>query len=118
MYPLNRNRRLRSSQAIRDLVRETSLSNKDFIVPIFAVEGKNIKNEILSMPGYFQLSLDLIEKEVKQLWGMGLKAVLVFVKVEDKLKDNKGKEALNKDGLMQRAIKAIKNSVPKMLVFT
>ena len=53
MYPLNRNRRLRSSQAIRDLVRETSLSNKDFIVPIFAVEGKNIKNEILSMPDYF-----------------------------------------------------------------
>ena len=118
MYPLNRNRRLRSSQTIRDLVRETSLSNKDFIVPIFAVEGKNIKNEILSMPGYFQLSLDLIEKEVRQLWGMGLKAVLVFVKVEDKLKDNKGKEALNKDGLMQRAIKTIKNSVPEMLVFT
>ena len=85
MYPLNRNRRLRSSQTIRDLVRETSLSNNDFIVPIFAVEGKNIKNEILSMPGYFQLSLDLIEKEVAQLWRMGLKAVLVFVKVEDKL---------------------------------
>ena len=118
MYPLNRNRRLRSSQTIRDLVRETSLSNNDFIVPIFAVEGKNIKNEILSMPGYFQLSLDLIEKEVAQLWRMGLKAVLVFVKVEDKLKDNRGKEALNKDGLMQRAIKTIKNSVPEMLVFT
>ena len=118
MYPLNRNRRLRSCSAIRDLVRETQLSNNDFIVPIFVVEGKNIKKEIISMPDYYQWSIDLLEQEVKELWKIGLKSVLVFVKVADNLKDNKGTEALNKDGLMQRAIKTIKNSVPEMLVMT
>ena len=118
MYPLNRNRRLRSCSAIRDLVRENQLSNNDFIVPLFAVEGKNIKKEIVSMPNYYQWSLDLLEKEVKELWKIGLKAVLIFTKVDDNLKDNRGTEALNKDGLMQRAIKTIKNSVPEMLVMT
>ncbi|MDG2371995.1 MAG: porphobilinogen synthase [Flavobacteriaceae bacterium] len=118
MYPLNRNRRLRSCSAIRDLVRETELSNNDFIVPLFVVEGKNIKKEILSMPDYYQWSLDLLEQEVKELWKIGLKAVLVFAKIDDALKDNKGTEALNKDGLMQRAIKTIKNSIPEMLVMT
>ena len=118
MYPLNRNRRLRSSSAIRDLVRENHLSNNDFIVPLFVVEGKNIKEEISSMPDYYRLSLDLLKKEVKELWEIGLKAVLIFVKVEDKLKDNSGKEALNNNGLMQRAIKIIKNTVPEMSVIT
>ena len=118
MYPLNRNRRLRSCSAIRDLVRENKLSNNDFIVPLFVIEGSNIKKEIISMPDYYQWSLDLLEKEVKSLWSIGLKAVLIFAKVDDKLKDNKGTEALNKDGLMQRAIKTIKNSVPEMLVIT
>ena len=118
MYPLNRNRRLRSCSAIRDLVRENQLSNNDFIVPLFVVEGKNIKKEIVSMPNYYQWSLDLLEKEVKELWKIGLKAVLIFTKVDDNLKDNRGTEALNKDGLMQRAIKTIKNSVPEMLVMT
>ena len=118
MYPLNRNRRLRSSTAIRALVRETQLSNNDFIVPLFIVEGKDIKKEIISMPDYFQLSINNAEKEVKELWDIGIKAVLLFVKVEDNLKDNKGSEALNKNGLMQRAIKSIKNIVPEMLVMT
>ena len=118
MYPLNRNRRLRSCSAIRDLVRETQLSNKDFIVPLFVVEGKNIKKEILSMPDYYQWSLDLLEQEIKELWKIGLKAVLVFAMIDGALKDNKGTEALNKDGLMQRAIKTIKNSIPEMLVIT
>ena len=118
MYPLNRNRRLRSSSAIRALVRETQLSNNDFIVPLFIVEGKDIKKEIISMPDYFQLSINNAEKEVKELWDIGIKAVLLFVKVEDNLKDNKGSEALNKNGLMQRAIKSIKNIVPEMLVMT
>lgn len=118
MYPLNRNRRLRSSSAIRDLVRENTLSNNDFIVPLFVVEGKNIKKEIFSMPDYYQLSLDLLHEEIKELWSIGLKAVLIFAKVDDDLKDNKGTEALNKNGLMQRAIKTIKNSEPEMLVIT
>lgn len=115
---LIRNRRLRTNEAIRSLVRETSLSPNDFIVPLFVVEGKGVKEEIASMPNYFRYSLDLLEKEVKELWNAGLMAVLVFVKVPDNLKDNEGTEALNADGLMQRAVKTIKNAVPEMLVMT
>ena len=118
MFPLTRNRRLRSNEAIRSLVRETTISPNDFLVPLFIVEGKNIKEEIHSMPNYFRFSLDQLEKEVKQLWNMGLKSVLLFVKVPDNLKDNQGKEALNPDGLMQRAIKSVKNACPQMLVMT
>jgi len=118
MYPLRRNRRLRQNEAIRSLVRETSLSPNDFLVPLFIVEGKGIKEEIPSMPDYYRFSLDLISEEVKQLWTMGLKAVLLFVKVPDTLKDNAGTEALNPEGLMQRAIKTIKDAVPEMLVMT
>lgn len=118
MFPLRRNRRLRTNETIRSLVRETILSPSDFIVPLFVVEGKNVKEEIASMPNYFRLSLDLLEKEVKELAKLNLKTVLVFVKVPDNLKDNKGTEALNPNGLMQRAIKVIKNAVPDMIVMT
>lgn len=118
MYPLRRNRRLRTTEAIRSLVRETTISPNDFLVPLFVVEGKGIKEEIPSMPNYFRLSLDLLENEVKELWAMGLKSVLLFVKVPDNLKDNKGTEALNPNGLMQRAIKTVKNVCPDMLVMT
>ena len=118
MYPLKRNRRLRTTQAIRSLVRETSISTNDFLVPLFVVEGKGIKEEISSMPNYFRYSLDLLVSEVKELWSLGLKSVLVFVKVPDNLKDNKGTEALNPEGLMQRAVKTIKDAVPEMLVMT
>lgn len=118
MYPLRRNRRLRTNESMRSLVRETIISPNDFIVPLFIVEGKGVKEEIVSMPNYFRLSLDLLEKEVKELWKLGLKSVLLFVKVDDKLKDNTGKEALNADGLMQRAIKTVKNAVPEIIVMT
>lgn len=118
MYPLKRNRRLRTNEAIRSLVRETIISPNDFLVPIFVVEGHGIKEEIASMPNYYRYSLDLLEKEVKDLWAMGLKSVLLFVKVPDHLKDNMGKEAINSNGLMQRAIKTVKNSCPEMLVMT
>lgn len=118
MFPLIRNRRLRASEAIRTLVRETIITPSDFLVPLFVVEGKNIKEEIASMPNYYRLSLDNLEKEVKELWHMGLGAVLLFVKVPDNLKDNKGTEALNANGLMQRAIKTVKNACPEMLVMT
>ncbi|GAB5473356.1 MAG: porphobilinogen synthase [Maribacter sp.] len=118
MYPLRRNRRLRTNEAIRHLVRETILTPSDFLVPLFVVEGTNVKEEIASMPNYYRLSIDQLEKEVKELWNMGLCAVLLFVKVPDDLKDNKGTEALNPDGLMQLAIKAVKNACPEMLVMT
>jgi porphobilinogen synthase len=115
---IHRNRRLRASQAIRNLVQETIITPHDFLVPLFVVEGKSIKEEIASMPNYYRYSLDFLEKEVKELWAMGLQSVLLFVKVPDALKDNQGKEALNPDGLMQRAIKTVKNAVPEMLVMT
>ena len=108
MYPIKRNRRLRTNESIRSLVRETIISPNDFLVPLFVVEGKGIKSEIPSMPNYFRFSLDTLEAEVKLLWSLGLKSVLVFVKVADALKDNKGTEALNSNGLMQRAVKTIK----------
>jgi porphobilinogen synthase len=118
MFPIRRNRRLRTTEAIRSLVRQTIISPNDFLVPLFIVEGRGIKEEIASMPNYYRYSLDVLEKEAKELWKLGLKSVLLFVKVEDKLKDNIGTEALNPDGLMQRAIKTVKNACPDMLVMT
>lgn len=118
MFPLKRNRRLRTNEAIRSLVRETIITPNDFLVPLFVVEGKGIKEEIASMPNYYRYSLDLLENEIKELWSLGLKSVLLFVKVPNNLKDNQGKEALNPNGLMQRAIKTVKNVCPDMLVMT
>lgn len=118
MYPLRRNRRLRQSQAIRHLVRETIITPSDFLVPLFVVEGKGVKEAIPSMPNYYRYSLDVLVKEVKELWHMGLCGVLVFVKVPEDLKDNAGTEALNPKGLMQRAVKTIKDACPDMLVMT
>ena len=118
MYPIKRNRRLRSSEALRSLVREQIITPNDFIVPLFIVEGKDIKEEIPSMPDYYRMSLDHTKKEVLELWNMGLKSVLLFVKVPEVLKDNKGTEAINPKGLMQRAISAIKEVTPEMIVMT
>jgi porphobilinogen synthase len=99
-------------------VAETNLNPGDFIVPLFIDEGENQKFEIPSMPGYYRNTLDLTVKEVKSLWNLGIKSVLLFIKCKDEEKDNTGKEAWNADGLMQRSIKAIKNAVPEMLVMT
>jgi len=113
-----RPRILRKNESIRSLVRETSLSVDDFIVPLFVVEGENVKEEISSMPNYYRLSLDNLEKEIEELWSLGLKSVLLFVKVPDNLKDNHGTEALNPNGLMHRAIKTVKKVQPEMVVMT
>lgn len=118
MYLQRRNRILRQSPAIRSLVAETTLTPNDFIVPLFIDEGEQVKTEIASMPGYYRNSLDNTVKEVRELWGMGLKCVLLFIKCKDELKDNTGREAWNPGGLMQRSIKAIKDAVPEMVVMT
>ena len=118
MYPIQRNRRLRSSESLRTMLQEFSLNPNDFIVPLFVIDGKQKKEEISSMPGYYRMSIDLLPKHIKNLWSLGLKSVLIFVKVPDDLKDNKGTEALNPDGLMQCAIKTVKDAVPKMVVMT
>lgn len=118
MYLQRRNRILRQTPAIRSLVAETILRPSDFIAPLFIDEGQNIETEIASMQGYYRRSLDLTVKEVKELWSLGIKSVLIFIKCKDQLKDNTGKEAWNRNGLMQRSIKALKDAVPGMVVMT
>ena len=118
MYLQKRSRILRQSSAIRSLVAETTLTPNDFIAPLFIDEGKDVVYEIPSMPGYYRRSLDGTIKEIKELWSMGIKSVLLFIKAPDELKDNTGKESWNPDGLMQRSIQAIKDAVPEMLVMT
>jgi porphobilinogen synthase len=118
MYLQKRSRILRSTPAIRSMVADTSLKAADFIAPLFIDEGKQVHQEIASMPGYFRNSLDITVKEVKELHAMGLKSVLLFIKCKDELKDNTGKEAWNRDGLMQRSIRAIKDAVPEIVLMT
>jgi porphobilinogen synthase len=116
MFPLHRNRRLRVNESIRSLVRETSLSPTDFMFPMFIAEGENLKVEIPSMPGIFRRSIDLTVQEVKEIYALGIRAVNIYVKVSEDLKDNTGKEAWNPNGLMQQAIRAIKTACPEMIV--
>ncbi len=118
MYLQRRNRILRQSPSIRIMVAETALTPNDFIAPLFIDEGENVSFEIPSMPGYYRYSIDNTIKEVTELWSLGIKSVLLFIKAPDELKDNTGKEAWNDDGLMQRSIKAIKNALPEMVVMT
>ncbi len=116
MFPLQRGRRLRTSEAIRTIVRETTLSPSDFMFPMFITEGENYKSEIPSMPGILRRSIDLTVEEVKEVFALGIRAVNIYVKVDESLKDNTGKEAWNPNGLMQQAIKAIKAACPEMIV--
>ena len=118
MYLQRRNRILRANPAIRSLVAETVLTPSDFIAPMFIDEGENVVFEIPSMPGYYRRSIDGTVKEVKELWSMGIKSILLFVKAANETKDNTGKEAWNPNGLMQRSIMAIKDAVPEMVVMT
>jgi porphobilinogen synthase len=118
MYPNQRNRRLRQSPAIRALIRENQLSVNDLMLPLFVCEGVHVKEPINAMPGCFRMSLDLLKEEVKTIWGLGIKAVLIFVKVSDSLKDNRGNETINPQGLMQRAVMEIKSTVSEMVVMT
>ncbi|MFH5883250.1 porphobilinogen synthase [Halalkalibaculum sp. DA3122] len=117
-FPYQRPRRLRISSAIRDMVAENHLKPADFIAPVFVMEGENRKEEIPSMPDYFRYTLDLLMDEIRELKEVGIRTVLVFVKVPDDKKDNKGTEALNEQGLMQRSVRTIKKEFPDMLVMT
>jgi porphobilinogen synthase len=116
MFPLQRGRRLRVNESIRSLVRETTLSPADFMFPMFIAEGENIQVEIPSMPGIFRRSIDLTVKEVQELFDLGIRAVNIYVKISEDLKDNTGKEAWNQNGLMQQAIRSIKTACPEMIV--
>ena len=116
MFPLQRGRRLRVNESIRSLVCETTLSPSDFMFPMFIAEGENVQVEIPSMPGIFRRSIDLTVKEIQEVFDLGIRAVNIYVKVDESLKDNTGKEAWNPNGLMQQAIRAIKTACPEMIV--
>lgn len=117
-FPYIRGRRLRVSAAIRDMVAEHHLKPADFIAPIFIMEGKDKKEAIPSMPDYYRYTLDRVMGEIDELKELGIRSLLLFVKVPDNKKDNKGTEALNPEGLMQKSVRAIKEQYPDMLVMT
>ena len=118
MYPNQRNRRLRQSPVLRQLVSENQLTCNDLMLPLFIAEGTEIKDPIVAMPGCYRLSLDILQEELKVIADLGIKAVLLFVKVDDALKDNKGTEAVNPEGLMQKAIRTVKSITPEMVVMS
>ncbi len=107
-------RRLRINETLRNMVSETSLSAQDFIYPLFVVEGKNIKNEISSMPGVFQMSLDSILKECEELVDLGLNSIILFA--IPTLKDSIGSECLDDHSLISRTTQAIKKDFPNMFI--
>lgn len=115
-FPVKRLRRLRYNPLVRDMVRETSLSPKDFIYPMFAVPGEKVRKEIKSMPGVYNLSIDELVKECKEVAALGIPAVILFGIPEHK--DEVGSEAYAENGIIQRAVKAIKKEVKNLLVIT
>lgn len=116
MTLLNRPRRLRVNGAIRSLVRETTLTVDDFIYPLFVVEGEKIKEEISSMPGNYHFSVDMLEDEIKEISDLGIKGVLIFGLPEHK--DSCGSQAYNENGIVQQAVRKIKEINPELLVIT
>jgi len=117
-FPYSRPRRLRVNENMRQMAQEHHLRPADFIAPVFVMEGEDEKTEIPSMPGYYRFTLDLLLKEVEEIQSLGIPSVLLFAKVPDNLKDNEGTEALNPDGLMQRAVRTIKKEFPELVVMT
>lgn len=115
-FPFYRPRRLRKTETIRNMVRETNLTPNDLILPLFVTFGKNVKKPITSMPGHSQLSVDNIVKEAKEVRGLGIPAVILFGIPEHK--DEEGSTAFDPRGPVQEAIKAIKNKVPGLAVIT
>jgi porphobilinogen synthase len=109
-------RRLRLNAAMRDLVQETRLSKYDLIYPLFVRCGKGVRNEIASMPGFFQLSIDELTKEAKEAFSKGIKAIMLFG-VPD-VKDSVGSDGMDDRGIVAEAVRALKNALPELLVFT
>lgn len=116
MIIYSRNRRLRTTASLRALVQETVLTTNDFVMPLFVMEGENKAEAIASMPGIMRRTLDLTVKECRELFSLGIKGVNLYMKVSEDLKDNRGTESWNKNGLMQNTIKAIKDAVPEMVI--
>ena len=115
-FPIQRLRRLRQHEAFRRMVRETSLASSDFIYPLFAVEGQDRREEIASMPGQFRLSVDLLVKEAREIVALGISAIILFG-IPDR-KDGRGSSGFDPNGIVQRAVKAVKDQVPGLMVVT
>ena len=116
LFPEYRPRRLRQNKAFRRMIRETTLSVDDLILPVFAISGKNVKNPISSMPGHFQLSIDNLIKTSKKAFELGIPAVMLFG-IPDK-KDSLATSAYEKDGIVQKAAKSLKDKLPELVVIT
>lgn len=111
-----RPRRLRLNKGLRRMVRETSLAADDFMLPLFVTHGKGVKHEIASMPGVFQWSVDLLAREAEDIYALGIPSVILFGLPAHK--DEVGSENFDDDGIVQRAIRAIKAAVPELVVAT
>ncbi|HMK50737.1 MAG TPA: porphobilinogen synthase [Thermodesulfovibrionales bacterium] len=116
MYPVHRPRRLRRNETIRRMVRETSLSPDNLIYPLFVTFGKGVRKEITSMPGCYQESVDKIVRHAKEVYSLGIPAVLLFGIPEHK--DETGSGAYDEKGVVHRAVRAIKNAIPDLYVIT
>jgi len=115
-FPIHRPRRLRSNNVLRKMVRETSLSPDDFIYPMFVTFGKGVRKKISSMPGCHQFSVDQMVKEARKVHKLGIPAIILFGIPEHK--DERGSEAYSAKGVVQQAIRAIKDRVPELIVIT
>ena len=115
-FPVYRARRLRRNEQIRQMVRETTLTVNDLIYPLFVRHGKDVKNPIPSMPGYFQLSVENLVKEAREIHRLGINAVLLFG--IPKTKDELGSEAYASNGIVQEAIRSLKDAIPELIVIT
>src|SRR5262250_54793 len=115
-FPLYRPRRLRESPLLRKMVRETQLGVQDLVYPLFAVHGRGVREPITSMPGQFRLSIDELLKECKDAASMGIPGVLLFGIPQEK--DARGSEAYAEDGIIQQAVRAVKETIPDLLVIT
>jgi porphobilinogen synthase len=113
-----RPRRLRRTPALRRLVRETILTVDDLIYPMFVMEGANTREEVPSMPGMFRYSLDLLLKEIAEVYALGINAIALFPAVPPEKKDDSGSESFNPEGLIQQTVRAIKQATPDILVIT
>ena len=115
-FPIYRPRRLRKNETLRRMVRETKLSRDDFVYPLFVMHGRKVRNEIGSMPGIAQLSVDLAVQEAQEAFDLGIPAVILFG--IPKKKDPRGSEAYARSGIIQQAIRAIKDKLPDLIVIT
>jgi porphobilinogen synthase len=113
-----RPRRLRRTETLRRMVRETTLTVDDLIYPMFVMEGEDQKFEIASMPGCFRYTLDLLVREIAEIYQLGIGAIALFPAIPEVKKDDMGSESYNPEGLVQQTVKAIKQAVPEILVIT